>query len=143
MPIRAYSPRYNLSVVTGDFDGDAAGTVAAGGSIDTGRVAKGTLSALVTVDAETNTLTMTGKWQASYDGTTWVDVVAPNNAANVALATGTAGADAAVTKAIAAPDAVFGWMFARFVIVSGVATGAATDTYSISYCYRMLSSGIN
>lgn len=134
--MQADSPIYNTLAVTGNFDGDAAGTVAEGSAVVMGRIMHGTLSALVTVDAETNTLTMTAKWQVSNDDSTWVDIVAPNNAANVALATGTAGADAAVTKVISAPDAAYGWQYARLAIVSGVVTGAATDTYSMSYCYR-------
>jgi hypothetical protein len=95
------------------------------------------LGALVTVDAETNTLTFTAKWQVSNDGTTWVDVAnGSQNAAGVALATGTAGADAPVSRMISAPDGVFGWRKARLALVTGVATGAAADTYSIGYCYR-------
>lgn len=95
----------------------------------------GSLSALVTVDAETDTLTITGRWQVSNDKSTYVDIVPSNNAANVIIATGTAGADAAVTKAICAPDQIFGYKYCRYVLTNGVATGAATDTYSIGYSY--------
>lgn len=128
-------PRYNVSAASGNFDSDAAGTVNAGSTVDVMRVARNTLSALVTVDCETNTMTMTAKWQVSSDNSTWVDIVGNNNAANVTLATGTGSADASVTKAIAAPDAVYGWRYARLAIANGVATGASTDTYAIGYCY--------
>lgn len=134
--MQADSPINGAQLTSGNFDGQAAGTVAAGSAVFIGKIMHGSLSALVNVDAETNTLTMTAKWQVSNDNSTWVDIVAPNNAANVALATGTGSADAAVTKAISAPDAAYGWQYARLAIVSGVATGAATDTYSMSYCYR-------
>lgn len=134
--MRSPSPRYNVSAKTGNADTLVAGSVIAGNTVDTSRLAKGTLSALVTVDCETNTLTMTAKWQVSNDASTWVDVALTNNAANVTLTTGTSSADADVAKAIVAPDAVFGWTYARLVIVTGVVTGNAVDTYSIGYCYR-------
>lgn len=129
------SPRYNQSAKSGNLNSVVATTVTPGNTVDTTRVARGSLSALVTVKAETDTLTITAKWQVSNDGSTWVDVALPNNAANVALATGTSAADAAVTRAIMAPDAVYGWHYTRVAIVNGVATGASTDTYSMSYCY--------
>lgn len=140
MSARADAPKYNFGAVSGNFNGSTDGTVKAGTQLDTGRVLPGSLSAIVSVDCETNTMTMTAKWQVSKDGTTWVDMALANNAANVTLATGTGSADATVTKAIVAPDAVFGWEYARLVIVNGVATGATTDTYSIGYCYRDLDS---
>lgn len=126
---------YNAQSVSGDFDSDAAGTDKAGATLLMLLVKAGSLSSLVTVDAETNTLTMTARWQVSNDASTWVDVVVPNNPANVALATGTGGADAAVSRAIAAPEAVYGWRYARLVVQNGVATGATADTYAIGYCY--------
>ena len=127
---------------TGDLNlnGLAAGSVVGGNAVDIGDNARQkvlNLSALVTVDAETSTLTITAKWQVSNDGTTWVDVTnGTQNAAGVALATGTGGADAAVTRAIPAPRAVYGWRKARLALVTGVASGTTSDTYSISYCYR-------
>lgn len=117
-----------------------AGTTTGGNAVDMGDNARQkvrSLSALVTVDAETDTITITGKWQVSNDGTTWVDVAhGTQNAAGVILATGTAGADASVTRCYQAPDAVYGWRKARFAIVNGVVTGNTADTYSIGYCYR-------
>ncbi len=129
------NPRYNQAAKSGNLNTLVATTVTAGNKVDTTRIARGSLSALVTVKAETDTLTITAKWQVSNDASTWVDVALPNNAANVALATGTSGIDAAVTRAIMAPDAVYGWHYCRIAIVNGVATGAAADTYALSYCY--------
>lgn len=125
---------------SGNFNTDVAGTVKPGASVSiwgpAGGVVNGTLAGLVIVDAETNTLTLTAYWQVSEDGSTWYDVsAAANNPANVALATGTAGADATATEVLPAPSAVYAWSFARLVVVNGVATGATTDTYSIQYKY--------
>lgn len=131
--------RYNAHVATGNFNGVSAGTLA-GNAVDLNDGARQkvrNLSALVTVDCETSTMTMAGKWQVSNDGTTWVDVTnGPQNAASVVFATGTAGADADVTRAFEAPSAVYGWRKARFAITNGVAAGNTVDTYSIGYCYR-------
>lgn len=133
--------RYNAHPVSGNFNGSTAGTTKGGAAVamgDNQRQKVRALSALVAVDAETENLTLTGKWQVSNDNSTWVDVAnGTQNAAGVELATGTDGADAAVTKAYDAPQAVYGWRYARFAIVNGVATGATTDTYAISYCYRV------
>lgn len=123
-----------------NLNGVSAGTTTGGNSVlmgDNSRQKVQALSALVTVDAETDTIVLTGKWQVSNDNSTWVDLAhGTQNAAGVALATGTAGADASVTKAFQAPDAVYGWRYARFAIVNTVAAGLTADTYNISYCYR-------
>lgn len=133
--------RYNaLSTGTLNLDGVVAGTTTGGNAVDIGDNAiqkVRNLSALVTVDCETDTMTITGKWQVSSDGATWVDVAhGTQNAAGVVLATGTNGADAAVTRCYQAPDAVYGWRKARFAIVNGTAEGTTNDTYAISYCFR-------
>jgi hypothetical protein len=134
------SLRYAFSPATGTADTLVAGSVIAGNTVEVNdgqRQKAFALSALVTVDCETNTMTMSGRWSVSNDGSTWVTVTnGPQNAAAVVLATGTAGADAAVTKAFEAPDAVYGWRKARFEIVTGVVTGNTVDTYSISYSLR-------
>lgn len=135
------SLRYNAHTTgTLNFDTLVAGSVVGGTAVELGdnsRQKVRSLSALVTVDCETDTMTMTGKWQVSNDGSTWVDVSnGTQNAAGVVLATGTGGADASVSKAYPAPDAVYGWKKARFAITNGVVTGNAVDTYAISYCYR-------
>lgn len=132
--------RYSAHSTSGDFNGSAAGTVKGGSAVDLGdnsRQKVRSLSALVTVDSETSTMTIGASWQVSNDGTTWVDLAnGSQNAASVVLATGTAGADAAVTKAIPAPEALYGWRKARLALTNGVATGGAADVYTISYCYR-------
>lgn len=132
--------RYNAHSSSGTLDTLVAGTTTGGTAVtmgDNSRQKVRSLSALVTVDAETDTITITGKWQVSNDGSTWVDVAhGTQNAAGVVLATGTGGADAAVTRCYQAPDAVYGWKKARFAIVNLVATGAAVDTWAIGYQYR-------
>lgn len=132
--------RYNFSAATGNADTLVAGSVIAGNALLTGdnsRQKVRNLSALVTVDCETDTLTMAFKWQVSNNGSTWVDVAnGSQNAAAVVFATGSAGSDAAVTKMFPAPDSVYGWKYVRAAIVTGVTTGAAVDTYSIGYCFR-------
>ena len=138
---RADSPKYNYAAKTGTADTLSAASVVGGNAIDPGRCEKGSLSALVEVLADTNTFTWTAQWQVSSDNSTWVNVVAPNNAANVTLATGTAGTDTKVTRAIVAPQEVWGWAFARLALITGGTTGAAIDTYSIGYCYRDLGAG--
>lgn len=132
--------RYNQKSSSGNANTLAAGSVVPGASLDLGdntRQKLKSLSALVTVLAETNTLTWAAKWQVSNDGSTWVDLTnGSQNAAAVALATGTAGADVAVSRVIPAPDSVYGWRFARIALVTGGTTGATADTYAMGYCFR-------
>jgi hypothetical protein len=137
--------RYNQKSSSGNANTLVAGSAVNGTGLELGdntRRKVHALSALVTVLAETNTFTWSGKWQVSNDNSTFVDLAnGPQNAAAVVLATGTAGADVAVSKSIPAPDAVYGWRYARFVLVTGVATGAAADTYAMGYCFRTNSQG--
>ena len=136
--------RSGVSSATGTFDAVAAGSQVSGAAVFMGNIAPKirNLSAKVAVDGETDTITITGKWQVSADNSTWVDVAhGTQNAAGVALVTGTAGADAAVTKVIQAPDAVYGWAWARVALVVGVATGTTNDTYTLSYSYRQVTAG--
>lgn len=129
--------RYNFLPKTGNINTIVAGSTVAGNTLilgDQPRTLGKTLSALVSFTAATATLTATVKWQVSNDGTTFVDLAnGPQNAASVIFATGTA---AIVTKAIPAPSEIWGWRMARIAIVTGVATGAAGDLYSLGYCYR-------
>lgn len=127
-----------LAAVTGNLDTLVAGTQTRAGQVVMRQVQEGTLSALVVVDAETNTITLQADWLVSNDGSTWYTCsTASNNPATVVLATGTAGADAAVTRVIPAPAAVYsGWAYAAVAITNLVQTGAATDTYSVRYSYR-------
>lgn len=121
---------------TGDFNSDAAGTLDAAATVVMSQVKPGSLCAEATVDAETNTLTIAVAWQVSKDNSTWLRLGATaNNAAEVVLATGTAGADAAVTRVIPAPDAVYSFPYARACALSGVTTGGASDVWDIKYHY--------
>jgi hypothetical protein len=127
---------YNGQSTSGDWDSDGAGTQKNGGSLLMLNVEPNTLSCLATVEAETDTLTITGKWQVSNDTSTWVDAVPQNNAAQVVLATGTAGSDSPASFAVEAPPSVYGWRYSRYVVTNGAATGGATDTYALGYCYE-------
>lgn len=118
-----------------NIDSAVAGTNTGGPTFLTAQCVPGTLSALVTVDAETNTITMGVVWQVSNDNSTWVVATPVNNAAMVVLATGTGGADTAVTRVIPANDACYGWRYCRAAIQNGVTTGTTNDTYSIGYNY--------
>ncbi len=104
-----------------------------------GRVKLGTLCAVATVDAETDTLTMAGVWQGA-NAANFSDAVdlayEPQNPAAVVFDTGTAGADAATVKAFPCPLAGYGFKFVRFQVQIGGATGAAADTIAVSYTYR-------
>lgn len=134
--------RYDMHKKTGNLNTLVAGTTTGGEAVlvnTNERRRIEALSAIVEVDAETENLTITGKWQVSNNGTTWFDLAhGTQNAAGVALATGTSGADPAVKRVFQAPDAVYGWRHARFAIVNGAATGTTNDTYEISYAYRAL-----
>lgn len=118
-----------------NINGATAGTNTGGPTFVTANCTPGSLSALTTVDAETNTITMALVWEVSNDASTWVQCAPTNNAAVVVLATGTGGADASVTRVIPANDAVYGWRYCRAAIQNGVATGTTNDTYSIGYNY--------
>ena len=114
----------------------AAPQTGAGTSLASCNIEPGTLGAHVYAKATTNTLTITGKWQTSANGSTWRDCFLANSAANLALDTGT-GSAVTATKRIPAPAAALGQRPVRFVVVSGVGVGAGagTDEYSISYSY--------
>lgn len=131
--------RHNKSGSTGDADGSAAGTVAAGNTIFMGSSFQKVqhLAALLDVTADTASFTWTAKWQGSNDETTWVDLAnGSQNAAGVALATG--GAVTNKNTVLEAPQSVYSYRFARCSLVTGGDTGAAADVYSIAYNYRQL-----
>lgn len=110
------------------------GTTTAGTAIATANIEPGSLSCLFTLLAETNTLTLTGKFQVSQDNSTWYNLAGDaQNPANVLVATGTAGADAAVSVVLPVPLPAFGWKYVRAAVVNLVATGAAGDTYAFSF----------
>lgn len=119
------------------FSTSAAPQYLTGATLDMTKVESGTLSAVCTVDAETNTLTIAAQWEVSNDGTTFYVCSPSNNAANVVLATGTSSADAAVTKCVEANQSVYGWRYARVRLVSGVTTADGTnDIGGAIYHYR-------
>jgi hypothetical protein len=109
----------------------------AGGRITMALIEPHSLSAKVYAKATVNTLTITPKWQTSSDGTNWYDVYTPNNAALVAMVTGT-GSAVSATRQIEAPFGIYGATYARLVVVTGVGSGAGagSDEYSIAYSYR-------
>lgn len=130
-------PNQQPKATTG-FTGAAPQNVV-GNTVVMNKVENGTLSAKVAATATTNTLTITVKWQASDDGSNFTDCASsPQNAANVALVTGT-GAAVSDTKIFPAPAGVYGKRYARCVAVSGVGVGggAGVDEASISYNFRL------
>lgn len=129
---------FNASPVSGNFNGSAAGTVKAGATLQVNNAARRVvehLSALVTLEAETNTLTIRPKWQTSNDGSVWVDCIDQVNATATVQATGTAGADSPGTRIVEAPPSAYGSRFARCSAVNAAQTGNTTDTYAIGYNY--------
>lgn len=133
--------RSNFLPTTGNANGVAAGAFINGAALKMARCRPHTLSAQVTVDAETTSLTFSLVWQGSNDATgafaSPVDLANDVNGAPVVLATGTAGADAAVTKAVAAPAAAYGFKYVRCRLLVGGAAGLAADTYSMGYNFRI------
>lgn len=129
--------RYNVAGVSGNANTLVSGSVIAGNAVFVGSNYQkvSNLTALVSVTAATSTITFVGQWQVSNDNSTWVKAANSNNAAYVTIATGTA---AIVTESFDAPSAVYGWRYARFVLITGVTTGGASDLYSIAYGYRQL-----
>lgn len=120
--------------VTG-FTGAAPQSVTAA-AVLMGSVTVGTLAANVYVLATTNTLTLTGKWQVSQDGTTYVDHIVGTGAEPSVLVTGT-GSAVTKTRSVSAHSSTYAYRYARYTVVSGVGVGggAAVDEASISYNY--------
>jgi hypothetical protein len=117
-----------------------AGTTTGGTGISLTGIQPGTMSCLVTVDAETTSITLTGKFQVSNDNSTWYDLAGDaQNPANVTLATGTGGADASVDRVLPVPMGAFGWKYIRAAVVNAGATGAAVDTYAFTFYARKFS----
>lgn len=132
--------RYNWLSTSGNATGLTTASVVAGTAVnmnDNSRQKIKYLAADVSLLADTSTFTWATKWQVSNDNSTWVDVAnGPQNAAAVVIATGTAGADTVVRKAIEAPATVYAWRWARIAAVTGGTTGATIDTYSLAYNAR-------
>lgn len=128
--------RVTTSATAGNLNTVVAGTQTAGATLTMNQVEPGSLCAEVLVDAETSTLTIALDWLVSQDNSTWVTVAhGTQNAAGVVLATGTAGADASVTRIIPAPSCAYSFAYCKAAVRNEAQTGAAVDTYSIKYHY--------
>lgn len=135
--MRISSRKYTITGSTaGNLNTVTVGNGAEAATLLMQSVMPGTLSAVFVVDAETENVTLAAQWQGSDDGSTWITIAhAPQNPAAVVLATGTSGADPAVTRAVPAPSAVHGFRYARARVIVGVTTAQTADTYDISYRY--------
>lgn len=108
----------------------AAATVVTGNSISMSSITPGTLSALVTLIVETNTVTLIPSWQVSNDGSTWYTVQGSNGSTR----TGT-GTTATTNEVLALKDTVT-WRYARVAVTVGVTTAVVSkEFYSVSYTY--------
>lgn len=117
-----------------------AGSTTGGTALPTAGIEMGTLSCLFVLDAETDTLTLTGKFQVSADNSTWYDLAGDaQNPANVLMSTGTAGADTATSRVLPVPLSALGWKYVRAAVVNLVATGAAADNYAMTFYFRKFS----
>lgn len=122
----------NLNTVT-------SGSTVGGTAVIPTQWASGSVSCLFNVLAETNTLTITGKFQVSHDNSTWYDLAGDaQNPANVTMATGTAGADSATTRVLPVPPSATAWEYLRAAVVVGGTTGASADTYAMTFQYEPL-----
>lgn len=120
-----------------NFPSGAAPQVLNGIAVDMEMVEPRTLSAEVTLTAQTTSITTFAKWQVcNTTGGTWRDFVAANNPADVAIATGTGGVDTAVTKVIGAPNGIESWKFARVQLYTGAQSATTGDLGSATYSYR-------
>lgn len=108
-----------------------------GNALAMGDCQPGTVMALVYAKATTNLLTITGKWQVTNTPNTsgsWIDARLPNAPADVVIVTGT-GSAVTSTRYVVAPDSIYGYRFARYVLTSGVGVGGGlgVDEGQISY----------
>jgi len=117
---------------SGNFNTLVAGSTVALPAVFVDSYEKNTLSARVSVTAATATLTLSVIWQVSNNGSTWYRAVGSDNGSTTVLSTGTS---AAVERVIAAPGMGGGWRYIRAAILTGVATGTASDLYAASYNY--------
>jgi 3-hydroxyisobutyrate dehydrogenase-like beta-hydroxyacid dehydrogenase len=120
----------------------APGNVVAGNALLMQDVKPGTLAGYVDVTANTNTMTLSVKWQVSNDNSTFYDAqivgasaVASSDTPEI-LSTGT-GSSVETKKVLAAPPSVYGWRYCRMVLVVGVAdSGSASDGWAYSFNYQ-------
>jgi hypothetical protein len=83
-----------LATGTLDLDDASDGDVTGGPTLNMALVEPGTLSALVSVHAETSSLVAYAEWQVSADGSSWVNAVAPSNPVTTSIAPKSILADA-------------------------------------------------
>lgn len=103
-------------------------------AILTSKARLGGLSARIAATASSSTLSIYANWQVSTDGTTYYDCKPMNNAANVAIITGT-GTGTTTNVVIDAPS-LFGWKYARVRTYTGGATAdGANDGVTIDIRY--------
>ena len=132
MAVKGSRVRHNISSSTGTFNTLAAASTVALSTVHCDQFEQGSLSCRVSVTAATASLTLALVWQVSSDGSTWYRVSDSNNTAATVLATGTS---AAVERVVSAPSATSGWRYVRATILTGGATGGASDLYTGSYNY--------
>lgn len=115
----------------------AAPQTIAGNAVDLREVKDGVLKAILVGQAKTNTLTMTARWQAQDKAGAWHNVAhGTQNAAGVALATGTGSAVAFDVILVSPP--LQGYRKARLVVVTGAASATAVDdtVTKLAYSYE-------
>lgn len=113
-----------------------AGTITAGPAMDMSLVKDGSLSARLTLDAETDTMTLEPVWEVSDvagGAGAYLEVKPFDGELPTAWCQGTAGADAAVSAVVAAPSCVYAWLYSRCSVRNRNATGGAADSYRIGY----------
>lgn len=108
----------------------ATGTVVTGNPVTMANVAPHSLSALVTLTVETNTVTLTPKWQCSDDGSTWYDVQGNTGT------TRTGNSTPATTSEVVSLSRGIAWRYARLAVTVGGTTAVVNkEFYAISYTY--------
>jgi hypothetical protein len=117
-----------LDTGTTVMTGIVAGTITGGNTLRMNQVKRGTLSGRFNVTANTATIEISVLWQVSRDGVTWIEVLVP-----WLVATGTT---AAVEVIYSAPDAVYGYRYARGAVRNAVVDGLIADTYRIRLSFQ-------
>ncbi len=108
----------------------ASGTVVTGNPVTLAAAQHGSISALVTLIVETNTVTLAPKWQVSNDNVTYYDV--QGNTGTTRTGTGST----ATTTEVLVLNAGCVWRYARVAVVVGVTTAVVTkEFFSVSYNY--------
>lgn len=113
-----------------------ANTITGGPALDMSLVEDGTLSARVALDVETDTIAVEVLWEVSDvagGAGAYLEVKPADSDALRVWGIGTAGADAAISAVLPAPQCVYAYLYARCSVRNRNATGAAADTYQIGY----------